>query len=37
MWGSFGVSLDLQKLADTDMTMEAIDPKMEDIPKLLYY
>ena len=40
MWGSFGVSLDLPKLEDSDMAMEAIfknDPEMEVIPQLLDY
>ena len=40
MWGSFGVRIDLPKLEDSDLTMEArlkTDPKMKDIPKLLYY
>ena len=35
MWGSFGVSIDLPKLEDTDLTMEArlkTDPEMEVIP-----
>ena len=32
MWGSFGVSVDLPKLEDSDLTMEATletDPEME--------
>ena len=40
MWGSFGVSIDLQKLEDTVLTMEATlktDPEMEVTPKLLGY
>ena len=40
MWGSFGVSLDLPKLEDSDMAMEVrfqTDPEMEVIPQLLYY
>ena len=40
MWGSFGVSIDLPKLEDTVLTMEAIletDPEMEVTPKLLGY
>ena len=40
MWGSFGVSVDLPKLEDSHLTMEAslkFDPKMEVIPKLLCY
>ena len=35
MWGSFGVSIDLPKLEDSDLTKEprlTNDPKMEDIP-----
>ena len=40
MWGSFGVSIDLPKLEDSDLTMEATlktDPEMEVTPKLLGY
>ena len=40
MWGSFGVSIDLPKLEDTDLTMEArlkTDPEMEVTTKLLCY
>ena len=37
MWGSFGVSIDLPKIEDSDLTMEAIlktDPEMVVNPKL---
>ena len=40
MWGSFGVSIDLPKLEDTVLIMEAklkTDPEMEVTPKLLSY
>ena len=40
MWGSFGVSIDLPKLEDTDLTMEArlkTDPESEVTTKLLCY
>ena len=40
MWGSFGISIDLPKLEDSDLTREATlktDPEMEVIPKLLSY
>ena len=40
MWGSFGVSIDLPKLEDLDLIMEAkleTDPEMEVTPKLLCY
>ena len=40
MRGSFGVSIDLPKLEDSDLTMEATlktDPEMEVAPKLLCY
>ena len=40
MWGSFGVRIDLPKLVESDLTMEAKlknDPEMEVIPKLLGY
>ena len=36
MWGSFGVSIDLPKLDDSDLTMEAMlktDPVIEAILK----
>ena len=35
MWGSFGVSVDLPKLQDSDLTMEATletDPEMDHWP-----
>ena len=40
MWGSFGVSIDLPKLEDPVLTMEATlktDPGMEITPKLISY
>ena len=40
MWGSFGVSIDLARIEDTVLTMEAIlktDPEMEVTPKLISY
>ena len=40
MLGSFGVSIDLPKLEDSDLIMEAkleTDPEMEVTPKLLGY
>ena len=40
MWGSFGVSIDLPKPEDSDLTMEAKlknDPEMEVIPQLPCY
>ena len=40
MWGSFGVSVDLPKLEDSDMAMDArlkTNPEMEVTPKLLCY
>ena len=40
MWGSFGVSVDLPKLQDSDLTMEATletDPEMEVTPNLQCY
>ena len=40
MWGSFGVSIDLPKLENSDFTMVATlktDPEMEVTPKLLFY
>ena len=39
MWGSFGISIDLPKLEDSDLTMEATtenDSEMEVNPKLLW-
>ena len=38
MWGSFGVSIDLPKLEDSDLTLEATlktDPETEVTLKLL--
>ena len=40
MWGSFGISIDLAKLEDSDLTKEATfktDPEMEVTSKLLSY
>ena len=40
MWGSFGVRIDLPKLEDSDLTMEATlktYPEMEVTLKLLFY
>ena len=40
MWASFGVSIDLSKLEDSDLTVKVrlkTDPEMEVIPKLLGY
>ena len=40
MWGAFGVSVDLPKLEDSDLTMEATletDPILEVSPQLLCY
>ena len=40
MWGSFGISIDLLKLEDSDLSMEATlktDPEMEVTPKLRSY
>ena len=40
MWGSFGVSIDLPKLEDSDLTMEAklkTDSEMEVTLKLQFY
>ena len=40
MWGSFGVSIDLPKLEDSDLTVEVkleTDPGMKVSPKLLCY
>ena len=40
MWGSFGISIDLPKLEDSDLTMEATlktGPEMEVTPNLLCY
>ena len=40
MWGSFGVRIDLPKLEDSDLTMEAkleTDPEIEVTPKLQCY
>ena len=40
MWGSLGVSIDLPKLEDSDLTMEATlktDPDLEVTQKLFCY
>ena len=40
MWGSFGVSIDLPNLEDSDLTMKATlktDPEMEVTLKLISY
>ena len=40
MWGSFGVKIDLPKLENTEMTMEARltnDPEIEVSTKLVSY